>query len=119
MKLPNSLSPNAPTSGGVEIHKSVQTLIIFLLWSPLIMVLNGAAAGAFLALTGIGLRIYQTGQIPNLEGISMPVNPTLLTLGVMAFFGFLFLILANATLGTSNVNSAFDQGQEIQDEVEE
>lgn len=98
---------------GIDVSPWVRDVVVVALWLPLIFVLLGIGIG----ILGIGVRTALHGDLPALGGFAGAVDPTLAVLGAAGAIGYVYLILANATLGTDNVEAAQDQAQEIEDDL--
>lgn len=109
------MSSYVPDTSG-SVHPWVKNFVVFFLWLPLVTVVVSLGLSASLALIGIGLRIFETGQVPD---VTTPFNPTLIAMGLAAFFGALYLLLANVTFGTGNVEATMEQAQEVKEEADD
>lgn len=106
--------------GGLRDASYTVKAIVFLLWSPVFVVLNAVAIALVLISIGVGYHVYQTGQIPGwvLE-VGAGFSGDWIAIGIaVAPFAALYLVLSNYTFGTSNVESGFDQATDLKDELD-
>jgi hypothetical protein len=96
----------------IDAHPLVRNAIIVALWLPLVLVLNGAGV----ALLGLAWYVARTGDVSPLIRLFAGVD-RLAALAVGGFIAYLYLVLANATFGTEDVDAALDQAQEASEEV--
>ena len=111
-----SITDSLPDRGtGSQAHPWVKNIIILLLAGPPLLLLWSVGVAA----VGIGYRTARYGTLPDLSGVAGVLSSDLAILAVAAALGYLYLIWANVVFGTSTVEAAKDQAEDIQQSVQE
>lgn len=98
-----------------QAHPAVKNLILLALAVPPLLVLWAVGVAA----VGVGYRTARYGTLPDLSGLSTALSSDLVLLGVAAALVYIYLVWANAVFGTSTVEAAQEQAQEIKDTAED
>lgn len=103
------------------VSQATRDRIIFALWLPLILVLNGAALAAVglgIGLLGLGVRMAIRGELPDpsafgdISGIGAIAEDRMFLLGIAVAILGLYWLLANATFGSGTVQDSIQTAEE-------
>lgn len=98
-----------------QAHPWVKNLIILLMAGPPIMLLWSVGVAA----VGIAYRTARYGSLPDLSGVAGVLSSDIALLAVAGSIGYLYLIWANVVFGTSTVEAAKEQAEDLQKAQEE
>jgi hypothetical protein len=97
------------TTDDSQVSRSVRDYVVALLWIPPILLLLGGSVAVAVAL----IRIALEGSLTTL---SLPVDPTLVVIGVASAIGILYLTVMRETFGGDTVEAAQQDFEDTTDQ---
>lgn len=104
-----------------QVSKRVRDGIVVALWIPVVLVVCSLGLGFAIAVLGVALSVATAGTVPEMGWLTGVIDPSMVMLALgAAVWGLvrLYLMLANETFGTSTVEAAQEQADELQEDVQ-